>query len=103
MNDAMQNQLINSGSSNEGSHDSGSGSGNSQNDQMRRQMMMQMMMAGSSGGADPRVMMQRMMAGGPLDTSNSGVNLESTRNNELIEFSAPPGMLPPPGMIERIM
>lgn len=44
-------------------------------------MMMQMMMAGSSGGVNPREMMQRMMSGGPLDTTNSGVNLQSTRNN----------------------
>lgn len=41
MNRAMQDQIINSGSSNEGSHDSGRGSsGNSQEDMMRKQMMM---------------------------------------------------------------
>lgn len=62
-----------------------------------------MMMAGSGGGIDPREMMQKMMSGGPLDTSQSGVNLQSTRNNEIIEMEAPPGMLPPPGMIEQIM
>ena len=63
-------------------------------------MMMQMMMAGSSGGVDPREMMQKMMSGGPLDTSQSGVNLQSTRNNEQIQFEQPQGMLPPPGALE---
>lgn len=62
-----------------------------------------MMMAGSSGGVDPREMMQKMMSGGPLDTSQSGAGLLSTRNNEVIAMEAAPGMLPPPGMIEKIM
>lgn len=65
--------------------------------------MMQMMMAGSSGGVDPREMMQRMMSGGPLDTTNSGANLLSTRNNQESIFEGPQGMLPPPGMMEQIM
>jgi len=62
-----------------------------------------MMMAGSGGGIDPREMMQKMMSGGPLDTSQSGAGLLSTRNNDVINMEAPPGMLPPPGMIEKIM
>ena len=71
MNRAMQDQIINSGSSNDGSHDSsGRGSSNNSADEMmRKQMMMQMMMAGSSAGINPREMMAKMMAGGPLDTS----------------------------------
>lgn len=62
--------------------------------------------AGSTrGGIDPQAMMMRMMqtGGGPLDTSQSGLNLESTRNNVNGEFMAPPGMMPPPEILNMIM
>lgn len=86
---------------------SGSGPGNvtatSQNEMMRQQMMMQMLQAGSRGGLDPAAMMQQMMAAGALDTSQSGMNLESTRNNINGEFQAPPGMMPPPEFMQLLM
>ena len=64
-------------------------------------MMQQMMQAGSTrGGIDANAMMMRMMqASGGLDTSQSGANLESTRNNINGEFFAAPGMATPSALI----
>ena len=48
-------------------------------------------------------MRQMMAQSGPLDTSQSGLNLESTRNNINGEFMAPPGMCPPPEIMNIMM
>jgi hypothetical protein len=63
-----------------------------------------MLQAGTEEGIDPQAMMRQMMAqSGPLDTSQSGMNLESTRNNINAEFMPPPGMCPPPEIMQIMM